>query len=391
VRGALTSLAYVVLLGAGLVAVTMVGDRHVLDAPLIVALLATIGVCAYLTSHALRTSALAFVDMGLALALLALAVGGPRAALIVLVLPDAIWFARRRKASLVYGLLANLTSYVASVLAGAGVLALDPAHTAAGGAPALVLAGVAMAAANYTFARLLFATLRDGERPLALIRREFVPMLPTELAMIAAATASFLLLPSLGVVALLIFAAFVSVPQVAAAMLLRAPSAAAVSIDVAAAVYRAALVDELRLSRLDRRCIELIDALVEGRPPTSTVEEPLAAMQDALLVRVCTMRPPSQPAFTASPRAQVVLVARRWAQLTAKFTPALSHPEALRELAAGPLARDAPAALTAAARIVQRERPLTEHIAAVPRLHRAPVPRRARQQLLAQLLVRITT
>ena len=179
-------------------------------------------------------------------------------------------------------------------------------------------------------------------------------------------------------------------PQVGLELLLRAPSVAALSVDAAAAVYRAALCDELGLSRADRRSIEQTDALVQRRRlPGDGGENPLRLMQDALLVSVCSETMPSQPAFTASVRAQVVLTARRWAQLTARCTPALNHSEALEELHRGSIAHDAPRALAAAARIADRESALTEHVAGVPRLHRAPLPRRARQQLLPQALTRL--
>ena len=353
-------------------------------------LVAAISVCGYLVSEAMWSRVAAILDLSLALALLAVAFGGPLAGLVVALIPDGIRLARRRKAFWNMGLLANVVSYAAMVLAAAGVLAIDPAQGAGGRGLALLIAGVAMAVANYVFARLLFAVLRDREPALALIRREFVALLPLELAMIGGAALSGVLLPSLGVPALVMFAALVYVPQVGVGVLLRAPSVAALSVDAAAAVYRAALCDELGLSRADRRSIEQTDALVQRRRlPGDGGENPLRLMQDALLVSVCSETMPSQPAFTASVRAQVVLTARRWAQLTARCTPALNHSEALEELHRGSIAHDAPRALAAAARIADRESALTEHVAGVPRLHRAPLPRRARQQLLPQALTRL--
>ena len=59
-----------------------------------------------------------------------------------------------------------------------------------------------MAAANYFFARLMLAVLRDRAPALALIRREFAALLPLELAMIAVAALTSLLLLTVGPVAL---------------------------------------------------------------------------------------------------------------------------------------------------------------------------------------------
>ena len=189
---------------------------------------------------------------------------------------------------------------------GGGVLAVDQAHSVGGHALALLVAGVVVAAVNYTVARLLLAVIRERQRPLELIRREFVAVLPLELAVIGGAITACLLVP--------IF-------------------------------WRG----------------------------------------DACRVRLADTNP-TQRALSAPPCAQVVLVARGWAQLTANGTQSLDHQQALLALAAGSLALDAPAALAAAERIAEREQALTEHAAGVPRLHRVLLPRRARQQLLARLV-----
>ena len=371
------------LLAAGL-------GRVLAGSPVVVAALAAISAFEYLASEALWSRVTAILDMGLALALLAVAFGGPLAGFVVLLIPDAIRLARRRRAFWNSGLLANVVSYAAISLAGAGVLALDPAHAATGRALALLLAGAAMAAAAYVFARLLFVILRDHESPATLLRREFLPLLPVLLAVIGVGVLSGLLLAAIGVSALLVFAVLVYVPQIAVWRLLRAPSVAQLSVDDAAATYRAALADELGLSRAERRSIEQTDALIQGRPVHGDVENRYRVIKDAMVARTCLRTRRAQPTFTAPTGAQVVLIARAWAELTARCTPALNHREALQELHGQPLAHDAPRALAAARRIMARERGLTEHIAGVPRLHRAPLPRRARHELLPRALARLT-
>ena len=88
---------------------------------------------------------------------------------------------------------------------GGGVLAVDQAHSVGGHALALLVAGVVVAAVNYTVARLLLAVIRERQRPLALIRREFVAVLPLELAVIGGAITACLLVPIFGVATLVVF------------------------------------------------------------------------------------------------------------------------------------------------------------------------------------------
>ena len=381
---------YGVLLAAATVCLARVGAGAAVVDPIVAVALVGVAVGAYVAEEGVRDRRSATLDTTLALALIALAVAGPLVAFVVTLVPEAIRLARRRGAYCTVGLLANVVSYAAMLLAGAAVLTIAPRHGTAGWAGALLLAGAAMAVVNYLFARLLLAAIRDRAPVIALVRREFLPLLPLELVIIAAGVAGGLLITVVGPVALGVFAALVYLPRVGLEMLLRAPSVAGLSVDAAAAVFRAALSDELALSRRDRRLIEQTDALVQRRrPPGDSACNPLALMQDALLVTVCGTTTSTQAAFTASPRAQVVLAARRWAQLTARCTPALNHHEALAELQRGSLADDAPWALAAAGRIIDRESALTAHVAGVPRLHRAPLPRRARQQLLPRALARL--
>lgn len=366
------------------------GDRG--RALVVVTVLVAIATCDYLASQTLWSRAAAILDMGIGLTLVALVVSGPVAAFVVAAVPDLVRLAQRRKAFWGVGLLANVVSYAALVLAGAGVLALDSAHGVAGHVLALLLAGLVMAAVGYTFARLPLAVVRERHRPLSLIRREFVAALPLELGVIVAGVTTCLLLPSFGVATLVVFASLAWVPQIAVAVLVRAPSVAALSVDAAAAVYRGAIADELRLPRSDRRLIEQVAALAECQPlPGALPAPPGPLIRDALLVRLCSTTSPTQRAFSALPRTQVVLVAREWALLTARCTRALNHHEALLTLADGPLALDAPQALSAVARIIERERAFTQHTAAAPRLHRAPLPGRVRRQLLPRVLNRLAS
>ena len=389
-RSCLVVVLYGLLLVAAVVCLVRVGAGAVVVDPMVAVALVGVAVGAYVAEEGVRDRRSATLDTTLALALIALALAGPLVAFAVALVPEAIRLARRRGVYCTAGLLANVVSYALAPLAGATVLAIAPTHGTAGRAGALLLAGAAMAVTNYLFARLLFSAIRDRAPVIALVRREFLPLLPLELVIIAVGVGGGLLIAVVGPVALGVFAVLVYLPPLGLEMLLRAPSVAGLSVDAAAAVFRAALSDELALSRRDRNLIEQTDALVQRRrPPGDSARNPLALMQDALLVTVCGTTTSTQAAFTASPRAQVVLAARRWAQLTARCTPALNHREALAELHRGSLADDAPWALAAAGRIIDRESALTAHVAGVPRLHRAPLPRRARQQLLPRALARL--
>ena len=356
------------------------------ERPSLVAFLAAMAACDYFASRHLR---LEFVyDMGIALALIGLVLAGPLAAFAIAVLPDVIHLARRRRAFWNAGLAANVASWGAAALAGAAVLGLAR-H--AGYAPGLLAAGLTMLAVNYLVARLTLAAVRDRRPVMTLIREEFIAMLPLEIASMAFAAVAALLLPILGPLVLAGFALLVYMPQVTFDLLMRAPSVAAMSVSAAAGVYRAAIADELGLSRRDRRVVEQTAALVARHPEgIGATANPLALVHDALVATICLQTSPRQPAYTASPRAQVVVLAQRWAELTARCTPALSHREAMGELALRPAARDAPEALAAARAIVEREHAFSTHIAGVPRLHRVPVPRTVRRRYLPDVVARLT-
>ena len=382
VRARTVVVLYSVLLAAFAVAVAALdGSRPHHGSPMLAAALVAVSACGYLLSQTIWSRVSALLDVTVALALIALAFSGPLVAFAVLVAPDVLRLAHRRRAFLNAGLLANLVSHLAEILAGSVVLGLLATRAPLTEGLMLLAAGTAMAIANYGFARWLFAAILDGARPLALVRREFVPQLPLEMGMILAAVVCSLTIPMIGIPALMLFAFAAYVPQASAAALLSAPSVARLSVDTAAAVYRAAIGDELALGHRERRSVEATESLVETGAIHGAPRDLHHALIDAVIVSRCRQHPAEQ-GWKATIGAQVVLVARHWAQLTAEATPALSHPEALCALLDGDLATDAPDALRAAARIIARERALTTEVAGVPRLHRLPLPRRARHGLL---------
>ncbi len=383
--------AYAGILAAAALLLVRAGAPRFGGHLLAIATLTALSVCGQLVTHRLRAHVGRVFDMDLGLVLVAVVLAGPAAGIVVVAVPELLYLTRRRRAFWNLGLVANSVSIAATALAGGAVLNALP-YAGPADVARLIAAGVAMLIANYFFARLLLAVMRDGACPAALMRAEFIPLLAFELAAVLVGVLSALLLPIVGLLALLGFAALVYLPQVAFAQLLRAPSVAALSVEAAAAVYRDALAVELDFSGPERRNTHVVDALAGRRalPGAPAPENSLTAVKDALLVTICRERAPAQENFSATPTAQVVLVARRWAELTARCTPALSHHEALRELRTSALARDAPRALAAAARIVEREHALTEHIAGVPRLHRTPLPRALRRRIVPVAVARLT-
>jgi hypothetical protein len=377
------------LLAACIVGLVLVAGSPVHGSLPVALTLVAIAAASYATVEMMLDRLGRALDAGIVLAGLALVIAGPLPALVILLVPDVIRATRRAQFRHSLGLLANVVSYAAAVIAGEAVLsAVAPHPQGVQVAAAVLICGAAMSLVNYLFARLLFSVLREGGRVGVLLRTELFAMLPTELLMFAFAAGCALLLPTVGLVALVPFAGIVICPQLAIGYLVRIRPVSAVAPDRAAAIYRVALADELQLSRHSRRAIELAGALGQGQPVHTRFWSVLTtATQHAWDIETCR-RSPDAP-YAASPGTQVMLVADSWSQLTAEGTRGLSHRDALAELFSGGLAGDAPQALRAASAIVERELTLNADRAPVPRLHRLPVPRLVRQQHLAPALSRL--
>jgi riboflavin transporter FmnP len=387
-RSRFATCLYVCLLGA--LTVGWVGIAHrrpelVLADPdgLVIAVLVAVALGCYGGVEVMFDRLGRAFDPSAGLVIVALLLSGPLAALVVLVIPDLVRVLRRPAFGRELGLLANLVSHVASVLIASWALSLLYGASLAGSAIAVLCAGVGITLANYVFARLLFAVLRDRANPIELIRSELLSMLPVELAVIALTVVCVLLAPVIGILALAPFAGVVIVPQLAVGRLLKTRSIARLEVNRAAAVYRAALSDQLLLPRSTRRAIEQSVCLLDGDPVARGSDlGTRQAIGYALEAQICLSRPPVQPAYTAQLPTQVLLIAGCWAQLTARGTRALSHSEALAEIASTTIIADAPEAFDAAFALAQRETALTNHSTAVPRLHALRLPRSLRGQRL---------
>jgi hypothetical protein len=389
-RRQLTALLYVALLAAFIVLLArqpLLRSGHQRSWPLIFALGAMTAL-SYTTVERMLDRLGVALDAGIAIATVALVTCGPWVALMIALIPEAIRLIRRPDRERALGRLANVVSYCGFAATGAWLLAYLPSRGPWAAPLAVITIGAATAAVSYLLARLLFATLSQGAHPARLLQREFLPMLPTELAMLAVAAASTLLLPVIGVGALAPLAVIVELPQFALTRLLRVRSVAGLDVWAAAAVYRKALADELQLPRAQRGMIEQVATLVVRQPtgeyhsshPSghASTENLRAVVSYALELQAITGCARTPPACQAHPCVQVVLVAREWAQLTAQDTRALSHPESLAEMTVRETALNAPQALAAACALALRETALTDHTTTLPRLHALPLPRALR-------------
>ena len=194
IRVHITRALYAALLLVGFAALARVGAHGLRDHLLVVGAIAALSVTTNLIGHRLRLVMPRGFDMDVGLMVAALAFAGPVAAVAIAWLPELIYLARRGRPSWHVGLLANHVSIVAAAFAGVAVLDLWPSDSVA---PArLLTAGLAMLVANYVFAWLLLAVVRDGARPLVLLRTQLLPVLPLAMVAVAMGTVSALLVVS---------------------------------------------------------------------------------------------------------------------------------------------------------------------------------------------------
>jgi hypothetical protein len=367
---------------------------------MMVVALGAIGAVAFLAEVRLKTTAPAYFDASIVLALLALAIAGPVPALLVWGVPELL--ARltvRRDPIFTPGLVATLTSFVFAVLAGEAVLRMADAPSTTAQAPALYSAGLAMYVLNFVFARLTFAPWYQGFHPVGLVRSEFLGQMPALLAMLLLGAVTVASTPALGVLALTPLAAVVVIPQLAFAVIARARSVKRLSPPQATLVYAAAIADVMALSRFERRVLEGAGTLLarwEGAPePLDSRREPDVPPLSGL-VALCVDerwdgkgRPFGIPASQAPVASRVLAVARAWSGLTARGTLEFSHEEAMLDLAARAGRELDPRAVEAAARVVAEEGSFVREPDFQPRLHRLPLPRPVRRVGLPALAARM--
>jgi len=368
--------------------------------PVFVVALGAIGAVAFLSEIRLKVAAPAYFDASIVLALLALAVAGPMAGLLVWAVPELI--ARltvRRDPVITPGLVATLTSFALAVLAGDAVLRMADAPSTTAQAPALYTAGIAMYVFNFAFARLAFAPWYQGFSPGGLVRSEFLGQFPALLIMLLLAAITAASEPALGVLALAPLAVVVVTPQLVFAAMARARSVKRLRPWQATSLYAAAIADAMGLSRFERRVLGGAGTLLaswEGAPEPAEASSREALPPLSGLVALCVDerwdgegRPFGIPASQTPVASRVLAVARAWSGLTARDTPEFSHEEAMLDLAARAGSELDPQVVETAARVVAEEGSFVREPDFQPRLHRLPLPRPVRRVGLPALAARL--
>jgi len=364
--------------------------------PGLLAMLFAFGVCAYRADVHFKTKVSLKIDGGYALALVAVALSGPLAGLIVLlpweIASRVIW---RDSKLFTPGGLANLASYGWSVLAAAEILKLAGAMTLAPRAAAgLFTAGLVMGIVQFVIARFVYGTLYQGYRAWPLLSGEFPDFLTLVLADVLLGTITAVLFGAVGLPAFAIFALVILTPSLILPALARRHSVTQLDQGAAAALYATALGDVLRLSRDQRRVLTGAAHLLHHHR-----HAPNARWDDMHDIEFAALYSGEHYDGSGGPAAlserhipvesRVLAVAAKWAELTAAGSQQLSHAEALLglELAAGSTLD--PHVVAAAGEIVNAELPFARDNAFQPVLHRLPLPRALRREGLPQALANL--
>jgi hypothetical protein len=277
------------------------------------------------------------LDVGLVLAFAAMIRSGPVGALVVFAIPELIRPLVERHRVRPIATVSNLASFAWAVLFGQEVLlALRTAPTTfAGRWLTYGLAATAMVLANVVVTRSLVAGLVDR----VLIsgwRMELGALAGTlVLAPFAALTAS--LLPSYGILALVVVAAATALPGILVHLVTWTPRAGGLTVLEARARYVAALASELSLSRSQRRAL-LVAARTGSRRRYTRLSRAGDRDRVAKALLLAGLRSGSDDCFSRLQPAEmgiesrVLVVAQGWAELTAAGTAELQHRLALLTL-----------------------------------------------------------
>jgi HD domain len=362
------------------------------DDPLTLAVLAVLGVIA-IRSEVVLPSGISFEALS-ALSLIAVAVAGPLPAVLVTLAPIVFNGVTGRERLLRAGNLANVAAYGWYALAGAAILqSAAPDPTATGALGWLAVAGVVQLVVNFAVGPAIYATLWLGHRPRTVLDM-FADGMPPATVMVALGAVTVVLWPALGLLALLLFAAIAVLPQSALSYAARTRPVARLDADTATRRYAHALALQLRLSRAERRHLQLVARAARERPPTgdpldyarATIGDPSGPNFDAQLLHEHwdgTGRPIGLRQQAIPTAARVLAVANAWSGLTAHGTLQLSHHDALERLESAAGTRLDPTVVRAAQAVIAQERVSAAEPAPEPRLHHLRVPAPLRRLLAA--------
>jgi HD domain len=331
--------------------------------------LAAIAVCSYLGAVVVQTTAL--LDAGFVAALVALCFLGPLPAACIWIGTEVVALGLERIRATAF--FANVASYGWAVLA--GWLVLEATADAplgsdpdAGAYAAVALAGLVMNGVNYLITRSLVACVRDGSGFFDTLREELLPRAPAIVAMTALGTLTAFGYAEIGLLALVLFALVVQLPQLALPPLFRPRPVYELGHSEAVAIYAQAIGRELRLTRAER--LVLKDAAVFMRERTlklrssdlssSSEGHRLSLVEAVLFHREHWDGQGGVPGAVGGEMipllSRVLAVADAWAGLTACGSPKLSHSQALTQLEGRAGLHFDPAVVAAAARVAERDR-----------------------------------
>jgi hypothetical protein len=380
------------------------------------ALLAGLGALAFCSVFAeVRFKRSTFFTPDEAIVTLALIVGGPLPAFLMLLVPDLLArLAFRRLPAFSEGAWGTYASYGWAMLAGAAVLALGHAKSPAlGSAPALLAAGLAWTFVNWLIARGLFATLCQRMRFGPLLRSEYRAALPAQLIVLLISVTLATLVPTMGLSVIYPLAAIVFIPQVLLPALAKSREMSRLTRDAATVVYVRALSAHLGARRSERRIVlaaaELV-ARARAAGPDAPREQSgwtlarsglhLPPAPVDLSVSEQTAREAWRTALHVSERwdgegvpaaiagrqipkeSRLLAIASEWAALTAADGPRLTQAEAILALEAQAATRFDPRIVAAASEIITTEAQFADLEAFQPKLGLLPVPSVLRAGLL---------
>ena len=373
-------LATLLALGALVPALFFLGPASRWDNPVTLAALGAIALVSF--SGMVWIRPVVYLDAEIVAVLLAVAFLGPLPGLCVWLIAELAYFVLDRHRLVAH--LANVASFGWAVLAGALVVSGLSSQSRY---LALAAGAVVMLCVNFAVTRGIVAVILDGRSLVATIREELVRPAPATLFMIAVGVLTAFAYARVGVLALVLFAVAVVVPQTLLPLLLRPRPVRDLALSRAAALYARAIARAMKLDQRQRLVLE--DAATFVR---DDVEVPTAAVirvaevahsldvQEAVLYhREHWDGPDGFPGAVGGEMiplpSRVLAVAVAWARLTAAGSPGLSHAQALAQLESRAGLHFDPNVVAAVRKVVADEHlGLAGDTAYQPRIHGLALP-----------------
>jgi len=313
---------------------------------------------AYVGAAHLRGTA--SLDAAFVAALLGVVLLGPLAGALVFAAPELTRLANDRRMT---SMLGNLASFGWSTLAAAWTL-----EALAYGSPAqlgslssyvaVAIAGLVLILVNYFYITVISEVVGNGTGLWFLTKREFIPVLPVNVAVIAMSAVTAFLYTEVGLAGLLPLAAIVFIPRLLVPQLLRDIPIWDLSVDEATARYAGGLANVLGLSSSQRRVLRDAATHLGGRACLTRLDDFAAVMQAVLYSRECFAGGGRLGLLSGNRipiESRVLAVAHEWAKLTAQGGPRITPREALVNLRVRAGQELDPVVVAAAVRIVEDE------------------------------------